>query len=154
MITIFCGTNRPGSYSSKVAKFYSKQLTDKGIEHNYFTLEDMPQDLLKNVIAVMGGRVSHVLVKELDDGIFHASLFIDIKGELKEIDCRPSDAIALAVRVKVPIFVAEAVMDEAGVEPEQDIQEQAKPQEEEAGPENLDIFSSFVDTLDFDDFEE
>lgn len=114
----------------------------------------LTQDLLKNVIAVMGGRVSHVLVKELEEGIFHASLFVDIKGELKEIDCRPSDAIALAVRVKVPIFVAEAVMDEAGVEPEQDIQEQAKEQEEEAGPENLDIFSSFVDTLDFDDFEE
>ena len=48
MITIFCGTNRPGSYSSKVAKFYSKQLELKGIEHNYFTLEDMPQDLLNN----------------------------------------------------------------------------------------------------------
>jgi bifunctional DNase/RNase len=114
----------------------------------------LTQDLLKNVIAVMGGKVSHVLVKELDDGIFHASLFIDTNGELKEIDCRPSDAIALAVRVKVPVFVDESVMNEAGIEPEQDIQEQTKPSEEEAGPENLDIFSSFVDTLDFDDFEE
>lgn len=114
----------------------------------------LTQDLLKNVIAVMGGKVSHVLVKELDDGIFHASLFIDTNGELKEIDCRPSDAIALAVRVKVPVFVDESVMNEAGIEPEQDIQEKEKPSEEEAGSENLDIFSSFVDTLDFDDFEE
>lgn len=114
----------------------------------------LTQDLLKNVIAVMGGRVSHVLVKELDDGIFHASLFIDTNGELKEIDCRPSDAIALAVRVKVPVFVDEAVMEEAGIEPEQDIQEQAGSQPEDAEQENLDIFSNFVDTLDFDDFDE
>ncbi len=48
MITIICGTNRPNSNSSKVAKFYSSQLKLKNIEHNYFSLEDMPQDLLNN----------------------------------------------------------------------------------------------------------
>jgi hypothetical protein len=108
-------------------------------------------DLLKNVIAALGAKVSHVLIKALNDGVFYASLFVDMSGELKEIDSRSSDAIALAVRVKVPIFVNEAVMDEVGVLPEPDIlEEEAK---EEAGGEVLDVFSDFVDTLDFEDFE-
>ena len=111
-------------------------------------------DLLKNVIETMGGKVSHVLIKALNDGVFYASLFVDINGDLKEIDSRSSDAIALAVRVKVPIFVNESVMDEVGVLPEPDIlQEEAAEEKQEEG-EVLDVFSDFVDSLDFDDFEE
>jgi bifunctional DNase/RNase len=110
-------------------------------------------DLLKNVISEMGGKVSHVLIKALNDGVFYASLFIDINKDLHEIDCRSSDAIALAVRVKVPIFINEEVMDEAGILPEQDIQEQELSQTK-PDDESLDAFSDFVDSLDFDDFEE
>lgn len=109
-------------------------------------------DLLKNVIASLGGKVSHVLIKELSEGVFYASLFIDTNGELKEIDSRSSDAIALAVRVKVPIFVNESVIDEVGVVPEPDILEGATAKGED--DETLDIFTDFVDSLDFDDFEE
>jgi hypothetical protein len=87
----------------------------------------------------------------LNDSVFFASLFIDMNGDLQEIDSRSSDAIALAVRVKVPIFVNEEVMDQAGILPEPDIQEDS---DEEADPESLDAFADFVDTLDFDDFEE
>ncbi|MCP5097570.1 MAG: bifunctional nuclease family protein [Chloroflexi bacterium] len=108
-------------------------------------------DLLKNVIAAMGGKVSHVLIKALNEGVFYASLFVDINGELTEIDSRSSDAIALAVRVKVPIFVNKPVMDEVGVLPEPDILEEETPKEQ---GETLDIFTDFVDSLDFDDFEE
>ncbi|RMG91683.1 MAG: bifunctional nuclease family protein [Chloroflexi bacterium] len=110
-------------------------------------------DLLKNVIAELGGRVSHVLIKALRDNVFHASLFIDVNGTMHEIDCRSSDAIALAVRVKVPIFVDEEVMDEAGIVPEPDIQETAES-DEDTDTDKLDVFSDFVDTLDFDDFDE
>ncbi|MEJ2746531.1 MAG: bifunctional nuclease family protein [Anaerolineae bacterium] len=106
-------------------------------------------DLLKNVISEMGGKVSHVLIKALNDGVFFASLFIDVKEQLYEIDCRSSDAIALAVRVKSPIFVNDAVMDEAGILPEQDIQE-AEQSAEEPDAESLDAFSDFVDSLDLD----
>jgi bifunctional DNase/RNase len=109
-------------------------------------------DLLKNVIVIMGGKVSHVVIKALNDGVFFASLFIDVNGELKEIDSRSSDAIALAVRVKVPIFVNKEVMDEVGVLPEPDILEGQPSQGEE--PEALDIFTDFVDSLDFEDFDE
>ncbi len=115
----------------------------------------LTQDLLKNVITELGGTISHVLIKELNESVFHARLFISLTGERepREIDCRPSDAIALAVRAKVPIFIAEEVMDVAGVEPEPDMQEGEKAEEggEDAG--NLDAFSDFLDTLDFDDFD-
>jgi bifunctional DNase/RNase len=110
-------------------------------------------DLLKNVIAELGGRVSHVLIRALDEGVFFASLFIDKKGDLMEIDCRSSDAIALAVRVKVPIFVDDDVMEQAGVVPEADIQEPTAD-DVEVDPETMDVFSDFLDSLDFDDFEE
>ncbi len=113
----------------------------------------LTQDLLKNVIGELGGAVSHVLIKELNESVFHARLFINVEGEQdpREVDCRPSDAIALAVRAKVPIFITEDVMDIAGVEPEADMQE-AEVAEEDVG--NLDAFSDFLDTLDFDDFDE
>ena len=112
-------------------------------------------DLLKNIITELGGKVSHVLIRALTDGVFYASLFIDVNGEVKEIDSRSSDAIALAVRVKAPVFVDETVMDEAGVLPEPNIlEEKSSESGEEEAPETLDIFTDFVDTLDFDDFDE
>ena len=106
-------------------------------------------DLLKNAIENMGGTVSHILVNELRDQVFYARLFVDVNGEMLEIDCRPSDAIAVAVRAKVPIFIDESVMEEAGILPEADIEEEAGAE----GAEELDAFKDFVDTLDFDDIE-
>ncbi len=111
-------------------------------------------DLLKNVITAMGGKVSHVLIKALNDGVFYASLFIDVNGELKEIDSRSSDAIALAVRVKVPVFVNQEVMDEVGVLPEPDILQEEMKESDGEEAETLDIFTDFVDSLDFEDFDE
>ncbi len=111
----------------------------------------MTHDLLKLAIEEMGGRISHILINELRDQVFYARLFVDVDGKPKEIDCRPSDSIALAVRAKVPIFVEEAVMEEAGIPPEPDVLEE---EEEGSAPKKLDAFSDFVDTLDFDDFEE
>lgn len=102
-------------------------------------------DLLKNTIKEMGGKVSHILINELRDQVFYARLVVDQKGNQLEIDCRPSDAIALAVRVKVPIFVNEAVMEEAAIVPEPDITDKEES-------EKLDAFKNFVDTLNFDDF--
>lgn len=106
-------------------------------------------DLLKNSIAELGGTVSHILINELRDQVFYARLFVDLKGEMLEIDCRPSDAIAVAVRAKVPIFVDEEVMEEAGILPEPDVEEEVGGED----AEKLDAFKDFVDTLDFDDFD-
>lgn len=119
----------------------------------------LTHDLLENVVAAMGGKVSHVLVSDLKTDVYYATLFVDQGGKLLEIDCRPSDAIALAVRVKCPIFVNEDVMEEAGVYPEPDISEEDQAEgplaeEEEEDLSGLDAFKDFVDTLNFDDDEE
>jgi len=110
-------------------------------------------DLVNLVAKELGGTISHVLIRELTEQVFHASLFIDIDDGVQEIDCRPSDAIALAVRAKVPILVNEAVLEEAGVIPEPDLIQETETGEGEGDVGNLDAFTDFLDTLDFDDFE-
>lgn len=117
----------------------------------------LTHDLLENVIQAMGGKVSHILVSDLKTDVYYATLFVDQDGKLLEIDCRPSDAVALAVRVKCPIFVNEDVMEEAGVYPEPDISETEQGEtasEDEEDMIGLDAFKDFVDTLNFDDDEE
>jgi len=109
------------------------------------TARPLTHDLLKVVIEELGGGVSHVLVDALKDDYFTAQVLVDQNGKLLEIDSRPSDAIALAVRVQSPIFVAPEVMDEAGVLPEEDITSEA---DVEIPDEKLDIFRDFLDTLD------
>jgi len=105
----------------------------------------LTHDLLNNVIGEMGGDVAHILVSALRDDTFYAVIAVDINGRQLEIDSRPSDAIALAVRAGAPIFVAERVMDQASITPEEDI---AKDSEEE---EDLSAFRDFVEGLDLDD---
>jgi len=69
----------------------------------------MTHDLLRAVITQMGGRVRRVIVTELRDNTFFALIEIEIAGELVLIDARPSDAIALALRVDCQIFVRDEV---------------------------------------------
>jgi len=118
-------------------------------------LQDVPtarpvtHDLLKNSVEELGGTISHILINELREQVFYARLFVDMSGEMLEIDCRPSDAIAVAVRAKVPIFVNAPVMDEAGILPEAEVEEEISDQE----IQKLDAFQDFVDSLDLDDLE-
>jgi bifunctional DNase/RNase len=111
----------------------------------------LTHDLLKAVIDSMGGRVSHVLVNDLRDDTFFARIIMDVNGEKLEVDSRPSDAIALAVRVKAPIFVNDSVMDQAGVVPEEGISELTEEQTS-VSKEDLSAFRDFVEGLDLDDF--
>ena len=104
----------------------------------------LTHDLLNNVIADMGGEISHISVTELRDDTFYARITVHVDGQHMEIDSRPSDAIALAVRANVPIFVDESVMAEAGITPDKDITE-------EAGEEELSAFRDFIDGLNLDD---
>ena len=114
----------------------------------------LTHDLLKNTIEQMGGTVSHILISELRDQVFHATLYVKAdKDQTFSIDCRPSDAIAIAVRADVPIYVEDDVMDEAGILPEPDISEQEAEIEEslDADPEideGLDAFKDFLSNLD------
>jgi hypothetical protein len=73
----------------------------------------LTHDLVANVIEQMGGELQDIYINELRDHTYYAKLRIRHEGELVEVDCRPSDAVALAVTAKVPIFVAEDVLSEA-----------------------------------------
>lgn len=79
----------------------------------------MTHDLLADVIQGLGGKIQRVIIDKLVNNTYFAKLEIKTKeGEVKVIDARPSDSIAIAVRSKVPIFVAEAVLDQAAVNPQ------------------------------------
>ena len=73
----------------------------------------LTHDLLTAIIDNLGGELQDIYINELAEHTYFAKLRIRKDGELVEIDCRPSDAIAVAVTANVPIFVAEAVLDEA-----------------------------------------
>ncbi|MBC7255490.1 MAG: bifunctional nuclease family protein [Chloroflexi bacterium] len=107
----------------------------------------LTHDLLASVIAELGGDVQYVLINDLQNSIFYARLAIQHDGTLQMIDSRPSDAIALAVRVDAPIYVAEEVLDKAGITPSPDIRHG------DGGEDDLDVFRDFVDNLDLGDLE-
>ncbi len=124
----------------------------------------MTHDLLKAVIGDLGGQIAHILVNDIQDNTFFARIVIEQRGRMVEVDARPSDAIALAVRTDVPIFVEARVLDQAGVFFDED--EQATPPEPQTGtltggsePESepdlnddsMSIFRNFINTLDLDD---
>ena len=120
----------------------------------------LPYDLMKTTIGEMGGIVRQVLVTDLSQDVFYARIVIDQAGKSIEIDSRPSDAIALAVRVKVPILVDETVMDKAGVtlDQEGEDEEEGVPDRERTGDDvpagtDLSVFRDFINSLDFEDFE-
>lgn len=73
----------------------------------------LTHDLITNIIELMGGELQDVMINELKDHTYYALLRIRHEGELLEVDCRPSDAIALAVTAKIPIYVNEDVLGEA-----------------------------------------
>jgi bifunctional DNase/RNase len=87
----------------------------------------LTHDLMKNIIAAFGGELTEIIIDDLRDGTFYAKLNIDSQ----QIDSRPSDAIALAVRYGAQIFVATSVMDEAGFVPDEEEEEQPSSSKEQ-----------------------
>lgn len=121
----------------------------------------LTHDLLKSVILELGGSVERIVINDLRNDIFFARIIVETDGGSLEIDSRPSDAIALGVRLNVPIFVADAVMDRAAIEPEEEVSAEyeveaqaGQPGEGETPePEDFSAFSDFLDSLDLDDLE-
>jgi len=111
----------------------------------------LTHDLLHQSISKLGAKVSHILVNDLHDDTFYARVVMDRDGERIELDSRPSDAIALAVRVGAPIFVSESVMERAGVTPDEEIDLEALTPEEE---EKLAAYKDFIEGLDLGDLGE
>ena len=124
----------------------------------------LTHDLLRTVIDSLGGSIEHILVNDLQNDTFYAKITINSNGDSKEIDCRPSDAVALAVRAQVPIFVEETVLDKAGILLDKetgkpitgdpaDPAEPEKPAEvKEEELRRMSAFTDFIDNLDLEDF--
>ncbi len=121
----------------------------------------LTHDLLRTVIDTLGGSVNHILVSDLQNDTFYAKISIQANGEAKEIDCRPSDAVALAVRAQVPIYAEESVLEKAGILLDKetgkpigvdtgDAERPAEVNEEEL--RRMSAFTDFIDTLDLEDF--
>lgn len=114
----------------------------------------LTHDLLGNVIGALGAAVNSIIVSDLQNDTFYAKIIIAIDGKNLEIDARPSDAIALAVRVNVPIFAEEGVLEKAGIiiDPETGKPTPLRePTEEEM--EKMSAFRDFIETLDLSDFD-
>ena len=77
------------------------------------TPRPMTHDLLKNLVQSMKAEIQHILVNELKDNTFYAVIAVNHNGNTLNVDSRPSDAIALALRVKAPIYVEEEVIEAA-----------------------------------------
>ncbi|MDZ4711801.1 MAG: bifunctional nuclease family protein [bacterium] len=87
----------------------------------------LTHDLLKEVIETFGYSVNHIVINELRDSTFYAKIKFD-SASIEEIDARPSDAIAIALKFSSPIYVATEIMDEVGFVPDYD--EQVLPKQE------------------------
>lgn len=130
-----------------------------GLQHTEID-RPLTHDLLRGAIEQLGAKVRHVVVSELADETYFARIVVERDGETIEIDSRSSDAIALAVRVDVPIYVADDVMAAAGQMPT------AEPDEATAGgaarppapraasgdDDGLEVFRDFFEELDLGDF--
>ena len=121
-------------------------------------------DLLKNVLSSLNARLLRIEVVALREEVYYGNLVVEANGQIMQIDSRPSDALALAVRAHVPILVAREVLDSAGVTPEDDLRSQkasgtqlapsARPAAEEPGSapespseERLSVFEDFLSNL-------
>lgn len=126
-------------------------------------------DLLKNVFNQLNARLLRVEVISLKDEVFFGNIVAEVDGRQLDIDSRPSDALALAVRAHVPIMVSQEIMDSAGITPEEEAQasqETSSPTGkttpppstagpvptagEEGGEEHLEIFEDFLQNLNLD----
>jgi bifunctional DNase/RNase len=117
----------------------------------------LTHDLLRSAISTLGARLEHVIINDLADETFYAKLILDQNGKTIEVDARPSDAIALAIRAEVPIFVEDKVIDSAGMvfEGEEEAEGET-PRGEDESPvdeEKLAVFRQFINALELDDQE-
>ncbi len=107
------------------------------------TPRPMTHDLLNDMLENLEAKCERVSVTELRDNTFYASITISVNGAEVEIDSRPSDAIALAVRCQAPIFAAEEVIEESSIEFEHEVEDQE---------EVVEKFKDFLDEVSPEDF--
>ncbi|TLU53518.1 MAG: hypothetical protein FDX02_07105 [Chlorobium sp.] len=103
-------------------------------------------DLFKNIADAFHLHVNEIIIDELHNETFYAKVICEVNGEIHEIDARPSDAIAIAVRFNAPLFVTEEIMNEAGIKEEhKEESEEVQENEEMAALEPA--FDTLLDEL-------
>ena len=123
----------------------------------------LTHDLLHSVIDALGASVNSIIVSDLQNDTFYARIVLDVDGKQMELDSRPSDALALAVRVEAPIYAEEIVLDKAGIVLDKETGKPV-PQESETGGSDgkkvsdddmkrMSAFYDFINTLDLEDFD-
>ena len=119
----------------------------------------MTHDLLGSVIGDLVATVESIVVSDLQNDTFYAKIVMNYNGNVVEVDSRPSDAIALAVRANAPIFASDDVIEKAAVtlaveDAEEETDESALNEQTEVGEEELEklsAFTDFIDSLDLGD---
>lgn len=122
----------------------------------------LTHDLLNSVVDALGATVNSIVVTDLKNDTFFAKIILNIDGKQMEIDSRPSDAIALAVRVEAPIYAEEGVLDKAGIMLDKETgkpipidMEGGKTSGKEVSEEEMkkmSAFYDFINSLDMEDF--
>jgi bifunctional DNase/RNase len=124
----------------------------------------LTHDLLTSVIDILGAAVNSIVVNDLKNDTFFARVILDVDGKQVEVDSRPSDALALAVRTGVPIYADESVLDKAGIllegetgKPIFDEKEMPQDKREKLNDEEMKRkfpgIYDFINQLDLDDFD-
>lgn len=133
----------------------------------------LPYDLMRAMLEELGATIDHIVIADLNDQVYYATVVLSIADRTVQLDARPSDAIALAVRTDARILIEEAVMDNAAVSLDEDGDPIADPLEEGAfpdpprtglfeprptgteqqGSDELGVFRDFINSLDLDDFD-
>jgi hypothetical protein len=113
----------------------------------------LTHDLLQSVITTLGASVDYIVVNGLKDDTFYANLALSVDGMKLDVDSRPSDALALAVRVGAPIYAEEAVLDKAGIVLEEEVGKRvSEDRVDEQELQGLSAYQDFINTLDLEDF--
>jgi bifunctional DNase/RNase len=122
----------------------------------------LTHDLLKNVFTTFNAKIKRIEIVALKEDIFYGNIVAEVNGQETNVDSRPSDAIALAVRAHVPIMVDESVIETAGITPEADVDStpgsttqrptlaRPAPPVGEVSKERLSVFEDFLGKLDLD----
>lgn len=127
----------------------------------------LTHDLLTSIIGTLKADIDSIIVNDLKNDTFYAKIILNTEGEQTEIDSRPSDALALAVRVEAPIYADESVLDRAGIlldkETGKPIMDEAETAEgkgkgkgkavSEEEMKRMSAFYEFINTLDLEDFD-
>jgi len=123
----------------------------------------LTHDLLHSVIDALGANVNSIIVSDLQNDTFYARIILDVDGRQMEIDSRPSDALALAVRVEAPIYAEEVVLDKAGILLDKETGKPVPQESETVGSDGkkvsdddmkrMSAFYDFINTLDLEDFD-